>query len=403
MTIVLFLAWAFQDPDALIRQLESTDPAHREKATQDLIEMGPPILGKLRAQPEAGDAEVRARVQHIVAEIDRIERLRVLRPKPTLLTLSLKEELLPDALRKVFAPFGIDAEFERGSEARKRKVSLDLKEATLWKAFDTVCAAGHVQLSWFSMNLGEYFSDGEGGISLRSHQDVGELRFMAKQFIREGKHQVQVHVAMPPSFRPLSQTIEDIAMIDDQGKRMTVEKEIKPRGFGRHKGNITVETLWDATFVPTPIKDWKKVRIEGILVQEYPHNLERITLDMREEDKATNQVIYGCRVGAQWKRTEPMGIPPRVDWHCRREWESDVNSLKKTFFDWVEDTKGDWIADGGGFESRRATSSSSGGFSGRFNKDAPPAAFVVGVVEGRDELKIPFVITDFDGPPKPEK
>jgi hypothetical protein len=104
-------------------------------------------------------------------------------------------------------------------------------------------------------------------------------------------------------------------------------------------------------------------------------------------------------VTAHWNKGDPSGIPPRIDWRFERTWASDARSLRKTFLDWVEDSKGRWIADAKGYESGHGTGGSSGVFSGRLDNDAPPATFVVGVVEGRDEVTLPFVIRGFDEPP----
>jgi hypothetical protein len=402
MATGLLLVLALQDPDALIQQLGSDDFALRNKAAQSLIEMGPPILGKLKTRQEEGDAEIRVRIKQIINEIRWRDRLTLIRPKPNLLTLSLKDEVLPDALRKVFNPYGFDAKFpEDDSGARGRKVTLDLKDATLWQAFDAICSNAHVKLDYLWVPR-QPFTNGDGGISLRPHGDVGELRFMAEHFIHEGKHKVQVSVGMPTAYLPMHPTVEGIMMVDEEGHRIVVQAETKTLTIERRKGEITEVFLCDTVISPKCIKDWKTVRVEGIYTQEYPKSLEITVIDIREAGKVATAFIHGCKVTAQWTREKSKeGIPPEVDPRFVGEWETAPKFLNMPLFIWIEDANGHWLADGRGFDiSRSGTSGASGVFYGKLNAEAPPATFVAAIAEGTDVVKTPFVINGFDEPRK---
>lgn len=77
---LVFLPWAFlplhagEEPDAaripdLVRQLGADDFHAREKASNDLEEMGPEILPALREHRQHNDPEVRARIEALIATI----------------------------------------------------------------------------------------------------------------------------------------------------------------------------------------------------------------------------------------------------------------------------------------------------------------------------------------------
>jgi len=74
MTLLMALVLA-QDADALLEKLKSDDVAVRDEAQSKLIAAGPKALPKVKeALAAAKDADLRARLEKIAAEIDRIER-----------------------------------------------------------------------------------------------------------------------------------------------------------------------------------------------------------------------------------------------------------------------------------------------------------------------------------------
>src|SRR5207237_89787 len=124
-----------QDDGALIRQLGDNDPVVRDQATAALLERDVAVLEALRARKEDPDPELRQRTAAIAAEISRRDRVRLVRPRPKRVTVSLKDASVAVAVREVLSPFGLDTDFFGNHYFPKnRKVTLELREAGLWEA-----------------------------------------------------------------------------------------------------------------------------------------------------------------------------------------------------------------------------------------------------------------------------
>lgn len=123
----------------LIEQLGSGDFAERERAYQALDALGAAALETLRKSLTSEDAEIRRRVEELVAKWEKFaERDKIL--KPTRLRLTFKDTPLPEALEEVRKKTGVQIYLhDPENKLAGRKVTVDTGEKTLWEAFDLFC------------------------------------------------------------------------------------------------------------------------------------------------------------------------------------------------------------------------------------------------------------------------
>lgn len=403
MILLLLALLAVQDVESLIRQLGEDDPKVREKATQQLIERGPAVLDSLKSREKDPDSELRQRVSAIATEISRRERVGLLCPRPEKRSVSLKEVPVAEALRTVLFPYGLEPEFHgRIDFLKSRKVSLELKDAPFWEAFDALCRAGDVTVEYYFSSFGVSFRDGKGGVQRIPHADIGDLRFAAQHFIRESRFTIQSYVVAPPVYRPLDQGMEGVTFVDDKGRKVELLKEEYLHSERRSPGSLTKDWLWEGLPAETRIEDWSKVKIQGTLVRKFPRNAERFAVDLGDEGTPVSLNVQGMTVIARWKKEPPLGKPPRERWTVHFDWRDATPG--KTYLAWIEDAKGRWLVDGYKIECEDG-----GEMAGKSEigdmlaGPTPPGKLVLIHVEGEEELRTPFTIVGLNGPPKPEK
>ncbi len=74
MKTLLLLFACLQDPDALIRDLSSDDLDVRDAAVTGLVKLGEPVLEPMKKALAKADGEAKARLQDVIATIERDER-----------------------------------------------------------------------------------------------------------------------------------------------------------------------------------------------------------------------------------------------------------------------------------------------------------------------------------------
>lgn len=399
--ILFFLALlAAQDVEALVRQLGEDDPKVRDKASQALLEMGPAALQALKSHERDPDAELRERVATLTAEITRRERVSLLCPRPAKLHLSLKEVPVAEAVRAVLSPYGLEGHVYGAIDFLKtRKVTLELKDALFWEGFDALCKAAGITVEYYFPSFGVGFRDGQGGIQLIPHADVGDLRFTAHHVIRDGRYTLQVHVVAPPVYRPLAQKLEGMTFIDDQGRKIDLAQERYLDSDRRCPGSLTNDWLWEAFPAETRIEDWSRVKIQGTLVRKFPRNAERFGATLGEEGKPVRFNARGLTVNAHWRKDPPMGKPPRDRWTVLMDWTGAA--LGEMYLVWIEDAQGRWLVDGYQVECRdRDETAGKREIGDMLAGPTPPGKLVLIAVDGEEEFRTPFSIRGLNGPPK---
>ena len=126
----------------LIQQLEDDAFETREKAQKELVRIGETALPKLRkAIEQAGTAadrgELRVRAEAALRQIDLAVRSRIVYQDPKLVTLKASGMKLSEALAAIAKQAGI--RIDASSVDGEAEVSLDLKDAPLFRALDEAC------------------------------------------------------------------------------------------------------------------------------------------------------------------------------------------------------------------------------------------------------------------------
>src|SRR5262245_18319065 len=142
------LLFAAQDPAekvrALVEQLGSDEIADREKASADLVKLGPTALPAIRDHLAKAQGERQARLQAIVIRLEREERLHKLLDSPPVVTIKVRDQAVEDVLADISRQTGLKEEgFFLDSSFR---TTATLERVPLWKALDEIgrLRGGHV-------------------------------------------------------------------------------------------------------------------------------------------------------------------------------------------------------------------------------------------------------------------
>ena len=388
--LLLFLIF-LQDVDAIVKRLRSDDAKTREAATAELIALGTPALPELRKFQGDPDVEVQTRVRVAITEIERRERVRVVWPVRSGLTLELRDEPIEEAMVKAFKPFGVRASLYRKSD---RTISFRLEDATLWKAFDAFSSAGGVRLfdghahatDWFFVeaesfrpryrvfdrdNLRIVAQAGGSVLSNPSTTDVG----------------FSLTVLLLPGTRPRDCSVENLVITAERKRKLKMvsdqEAERVWLNQARKPGAVTRWSLARGKITRSELGGAQSFQVGGRLVLTVPHDLRTVAFDLGEP-MDSGKTLNGMRVTL--KRSTALVRWEIIDRTADRRREG------RTYWVWTLDEKGRWMHDVGSFHLAGAGSKALGKF-----RDSP-SRLVVGEVIGRDRVEIPFVIKDIPVP-----
>lgn len=134
------------DPSALVGQLGSGRYAQRESAAAGLERLGKRALPALRSARESRDAEVRSRVQALIAKIE-----GALLTQPTLVTLDYRDQPLAEVVKGISDDAGIKMAIfpEQLQAMHQRRVTLsESSPVSFWRALDRLCEVGQLQYNF---------------------------------------------------------------------------------------------------------------------------------------------------------------------------------------------------------------------------------------------------------------
>ena len=138
---LVFSLLLLQAPDEapdLIRHLESESIAIREEATRRLLALGEPALARLeKAREETRDAEVKARIDSIVAGIRRAAELAKAFGPTKRVTIAARGQPLKEILARLATP-GIA--FDTGPLDEESRIDFQIRNGTWWEAMDRFAA-----------------------------------------------------------------------------------------------------------------------------------------------------------------------------------------------------------------------------------------------------------------------
>jgi hypothetical protein len=128
-----------QQIEKLVEQLASPRFAERERARQQLRQIGEPALEALRRALQSSDAEQRRRAAELVREIeDRQLQTRLLAPKRV--RLDLEDRSVAEAVQELARQSGYSLQLlDPQNTLSKHKITLHTGEVSFWEALDQLC------------------------------------------------------------------------------------------------------------------------------------------------------------------------------------------------------------------------------------------------------------------------
>jgi len=390
-----------QDLEAVLERLKSADPAERDQAVSELIARGPGALPSLKRHEAHPDSEIRGRIRRAIDEIGRRERVRCLRPDPIRVTLTANEMPLKEVLDKVFPRFGpkpFDPSFH-DPDLVNRRVTLDLKDATLWEAVDAVNAAAGVEVDVFDSRGVRIWKPGREERP-RFAMNVGDARVtlhVDKPQDDKGDRDIPfwVSVALPVGSCPVSWGIDECKLSDENRREIPVQadpfrgKAARSALLNRRADLPMSGQVWQGSVRSHDLRDARTARFQGKVLIRYPHDVERHEFDVRDFREPVRKVVQGATFTLKsFRHSEGKS------WSFSEETQDSGSERPVPFLIWGEDADGRWRGDAlagrlGGTEGR------SGGSSGAHEGGKTRVVkLVLALLRGEDLLTIPFAFKD---------
>ena len=410
-TLLLFLLLLPQDADKLIDDLGAADIDRRDVATARLKELGPAALDALRKRFGAAEPETRARLQTVIEEIERTERVRKVRPEPVRVSASLENVQVKDAIEKVVRPFGLQWRLlVHHSWLDGWTVSLDLKDSTLWQVLDALCAAGKLHCDPSTEGL--CFSRQDGAQRTRSF-DACNARLVASAAVfatkdrRHGDVMVRIGLLLPPGDCPMGWGLKELVVLTDAGAKLEVVDPGAPEEVRRWPC-VTSSANFDVGRVARgSVKDCKALAVKGVAWISYPRKIDRVEVELKSLATPVTKAIAGAQITIRKADyTEEDGWI--IEYTIRAD-PLSRGAQGRTLRLWIEDAKGRWLFDRTSIQTvTRLNAETSFNEAGRLTSlekrvDAGASSLVIADFEGEDRVEFAFTIKDVTVPPAPGK
>ena len=260
-----------------VRDLRSESIAVRERAAQQLEDLGSfarPFVARLL---DEADLEMRERAGAILRRIAQAERVRTLGIPSKAVTLNLEKATLDDALRRLFTPFGFAASIEGvEKESSPPAISCNLRSASLWETMDALSkeaqleAFGLRELFHADAHCHELSFVPPAGGSL-GWDTIGELRVFATpaavgELCEGGDFTILIAVASPWWATPKRIRVDNVRVFGE-AVRVHPASEQGEEELPREKGKITVVSVFQGKdlFNRSLLKGGRTLTVEGML------------------------------------------------------------------------------------------------------------------------------------------
>ena len=390
-----------QDIDALVDRLRSDSIEEREEASRRLTQFGRAVIPALKKARKRAGPEARGRLDGIVDDILRRERLLPVRPWRKRVSLDLKEVPLERAVREVLGRFGQKKGRTGfvGGLPKGKNISVKLDRADIWQAFDALReACSRAGISALESNaVHPHFWRIEAGSQPRRPAvtaNFGGGRFAANivvpwdKKIRYEKMIVYVRLILPPNYNPLRSRLQALSLkVGEEWKRALRTHPEGTNQFYRHSGGVTTNESFGTVFNRDAIKGHQTAEVRGTIIVTYPRDLERVEVSLDELKMPQSLRIPG--VNFTLKKWEPENGGKEGSYQM--VYLADDREPATRAFVWVEDAGGNWLVDLHGIQSRPGVASSA---SGSWNCDRPPSRLVIAIIKGEEDFTVPFLIRD---------
>lgn len=325
-----------QDFDALIQRLETPEAADTAATIGRTGGAGLPALEKAAAA-----AKLSPKAKALLDGALLSARTRLVVPMPRRMNVVVVDEPILVALDTVLVPYGIEHSVWRifHEEAIRRRISLDLKDAGFWKAYDAVFEAA---------GMPPPLSDRYSRVHLTPFRptiatcDYGEIRFVADVGVygtrdeRHGNMIITPRVLFPPGSVPTAALCRDIVFRDPR------QKAIKPEQRGRRddrtstiQGGIPTMQVGEFILKREDIAGSETVGVEGAVTLTCPAEVERVEIPLKGGRKTK---LAGCPVELVTAEYSPDGCESEMTWEAAK-------GRDLTYHGWVVDAGGNRLID----------------------------------------------------------
>lgn len=369
----LLLAIALQDVETEIRRLGSDDPEVRDAATVALMKMEPAAVWAFR---DHTDPEIRTRLELVLAEIERRRRVAAFHPGVRL-DLDLKGVPVEEALERTFRPFGIEARL--GRVDRERRIDLRMENATLWAALEAFRDAGGPGPRNLDRGVW-FFDDAAGRVPDTEFLLVDDARIEIAVSRRDAVF-LAVSVLLPPGFRPLRGTVEDLIVLDGTGSVVPTSRRRVPR-FGspeRRWCDAVREPVADVEIEGRSVEGAGDLVVEGRIVMVYLRDVASARFELTDapqEALVAGHVLTVSKSRFKADRWDGSATIRPIDGEATRG----------RWMVWGEDESGAWLFDAS------HTDLGDGLRFGSETSGPAVARVVVGLAEGEEHFEYPFKI-----------
>lgn len=286
--IALLLLLQDVEIEKLVEQMSDDSIEVRDEAQEKLIRLGKSAVPKLQELEKGAPAEVQSRIQAILKEIDRRERMEGYISPPTLVTLeaegklsAILERMTKDARTQVTA----------NGDAAEETVQVSFRGTPLLQAIDELCRA-HGGLS-YTVNAW----DGKTTVQIQKSKYVSNPRAFSDQFVvwldtvtltvendlrgsEVASGSILLRCAWEAGNRPVRARLRLQELADEQGRShldLVTNRDID-------YGSGYAPTQFDLRLNGVPPSDVKKFsKVKGVLEISFPTDVD----ELRFEDPAS--------------------------------------------------------------------------------------------------------------------
>lgn len=281
IALILFLC---QDVEQLVEQLSDDSIEVRDEAHEELVRLGKSAVPKLEELRKSAGAEVQARIEAILKEIDRRERMEGYISPPVLVTLEAEGKLgsIVDRISK-----GLKTKITVNSDAADEVVKVAFKDVPLFQAIDEICRA-HGGLA-YSINAW----DGRATVQITKGKYVAQPRAFSEQFLvwldtvtltvendlrgsEVATGSIMIRCAWEAGNRPVRARLRLQELADEKGRShldLVTNRDID-------YGSGYAPSQFDLRLNGVPPAEVKKFsRVKGVLEISFPTDVDEVRFD----------------------------------------------------------------------------------------------------------------------------
>lgn len=216
----------------LVRLLDASRSSLRQKAQDDLIELGPAVLQFLPTEGTSGlSAEQSRRLALVRGAL--VQKTTLASAAPSTVTLRAGNITLSDAVAEIQRQTGnqiVDLRDQFGQVVTNPEIAVQWKSTPFWKVMDEL--ASKSQVGYYLYTGEPYLGLVAGPMPMTPVAYAGPMRAAVKKLVRSITYEtgssecaLQLEVAWEPRLRPILLELDPagIEAIDDQGRKIASE------------------------------------------------------------------------------------------------------------------------------------------------------------------------------------